>query len=158
MRLYLVRHGEACGPEVNPQRPLTDRGKVKVQNVADFLAASGISVSQIYHSGKLRAQQTAEIFAKTIAPRQKIKILAQLDSSDVETTLTDQIKLWDEDILIVGHIPLLPRLTAKLLVNDEDKLIIDFQPTSVLCLQRIDHEKWVVDWMLAQELFKRRSL
>ena len=66
MELYLVQHGEATPKEVDPARPLTERGQVEVRRVAHAAHVAGVTVSTIYHSGKLRAQQTAEILAKEL--------------------------------------------------------------------------------------------
>jgi hypothetical protein len=52
MRLYLVQHGEAVAEDVDRARPLS-----AITKVARFLAASGLSVSQVLHSGKLRGCQ-----------------------------------------------------------------------------------------------------
>jgi len=61
LRVYLVRHGKAKSKEEDPERHLTERGAEEVRRVARFLAAAGIQVSKILHSGKTRARQTAEI-------------------------------------------------------------------------------------------------
>jgi phosphohistidine phosphatase len=68
MRLYLVQHGEAVAEDVDPARPLSATGQSDVTKVARFLAASGLSVSQVLHSGKLRAEQTAALLAAALAP------------------------------------------------------------------------------------------
>ncbi len=39
--LYLVHHGDAVGPDVNPMRPLSDRGRVEVDMLAQKAAERG---------------------------------------------------------------------------------------------------------------------
>ena len=58
--LFLAHHGDAVGPDVNPMRPLSDRGRVEVDMLAQMAAARGAKPDVISHSGKLRAKQTAE--------------------------------------------------------------------------------------------------
>ena len=62
--LYLVRHGEATSEEQNPARPLTEPGAKEVEQIAAWFTSTKLPVDEIRHSGKLRAQQTAEIFAQ----------------------------------------------------------------------------------------------
>ncbi len=71
MRVILVRHGKASkDPKYthDEERPLTGRGKAEVTALAEWLGRAGITVHQIRHSGLLRAQQTAEIFARHLKP------------------------------------------------------------------------------------------
>ena len=62
MRLFLVHHGDAVGPEVDPRRPLSPAGRDAVERLAAAAASKGAEPSVVWHSGKLRAKQTAEIF------------------------------------------------------------------------------------------------
>ncbi|MES9849230.1 MAG: histidine phosphatase family protein, partial [Candidatus Thiodiazotropha sp.] len=68
MKLYLVQHGEACKKEVDPDRPLTDRGREDIDRLATFLKQAGIRPDRVVHSGKLRAMQTAGRLTDAIAP------------------------------------------------------------------------------------------
>ncbi len=63
MQVYLVQHGLAKSKEEDPARPLTAAGREEVERVARAAAAAGVRPASILHSGKLRAGQTAEIFA-----------------------------------------------------------------------------------------------
>ena len=62
MRVFLVHHGDAVGPEVDPRRPLSSHGRDAVERLAALAAEKGAQPSVVWHSGKLRAKQTAEIF------------------------------------------------------------------------------------------------
>jgi len=68
MRLFLLQHGDALAESIDPQRPLSARGRDDVQRVAEFLARAGTSVQRVCESGKVRARQTAEIAAAQLAP------------------------------------------------------------------------------------------
>ena len=73
MRVYLVQHGESRPEEEDPQRRLTDEGVRNVQNVARFLRPLGLKLETIWHSGKHRAQQTAEILAGAVSTSQGMR-------------------------------------------------------------------------------------
>jgi len=68
MHVYLVRHGDAKSEEVDPERPLSDRGWAEVERVAKHVGQLRLPLAEIRHSGKLRARQTAETFAKFVTP------------------------------------------------------------------------------------------
>ena len=61
MNIYLVQHGEAEAENVDPARPLTERGRQDAGRVAAFAARLGLAVHQIRHGGKTRAEQTSSI-------------------------------------------------------------------------------------------------
>ena len=58
MFVYLVHHGDAVGPNVDPQRPLSSLGHQQVEMLSRQVAAFSVSPMVIWHSGKLRARQT----------------------------------------------------------------------------------------------------
>ena len=68
MNFYLVRHGDAVSAAENAERPLSRIGREQVQCAAREMLERGSEVSRIYHSGMLRAKQTAEILAKAFPP------------------------------------------------------------------------------------------
>jgi len=68
MLLILVHHGDAVGPEVDPMRPLSSVGRAATERLARDAMARGVKPDAIWHSGKLRARQTAEIFWKVCNP------------------------------------------------------------------------------------------
>ncbi|MEQ1910662.1 MAG: histidine phosphatase family protein, partial [Vicinamibacterales bacterium] len=68
LRLYLAHHGDAVGPGVDIRRPLSDAGRADTERVAAAAAARGAKPIVIWHSGKLRARQTAEIFWRACNP------------------------------------------------------------------------------------------
>ncbi len=56
MQLILVQHGDAVAETINPARPLTERGREDIEQLAAFLAKNGVRVARVVHSGKLRAR------------------------------------------------------------------------------------------------------
>ncbi|MCD4716608.1 MAG: histidine phosphatase family protein, partial [Desulfobacterales bacterium] len=68
MNVYLVQHGKPVSKEENPDKPLSNQGKEDVERVAAFLMKAGIKVDDIFHSGKTRARETAEIMISKLTP------------------------------------------------------------------------------------------
>ena len=154
MKLYLVQHGEACAKEIDPDRPLTDQGKADVEQVAAFLKRATIQVERVIHSGKLRADQTAERLANAIAPGVELESSGIINPNDNPKAFDWQSDSWDRDTLVVGHLPFMAKLVSHLLIEDENKLITARQPGSIVCLQRENGTHWRLNWMIRPELLR----
>jgi phosphohistidine phosphatase len=155
MRLYLVQHGAALPSEVDPARPLSDSGRQDVQAMAKFLKAAGIRVERVWHSGKLRAGQTAHLLAKAVLPRGKIEQVGGLDPNDDVAGFVSDADVWEQDILVAGHLPFLSRLVARLVTGNQEHQVVGFLPASVVCLERSDIDRWILLWMIRPELLVR---
>ena len=67
MQLYLMRHGDAVSELTNAQRPLSEAGRSGIQRVAAFVQSNlAINVKTMFHIGKTRARETAEILALSV--------------------------------------------------------------------------------------------
>ena len=152
MKLYLMQHGDALVKEVNPDRPLSDRGRADVQRITACLARADVRVARLLHSGKKRAQQTAELLAASILPAGRPEPSPGLNPNDPTDASADQAALWNEDTMLVGHLPHLARLASRLLGGEETSDVVAFTPGSVLCLQRAADGRWSVAWMVRPEL------
>ena len=155
MNLYLMQHGKPVSKEENPDKPLSNRGKEDVEKAASFLMKAGIRVYNISHSGKTRARQTAEIMISKLTtgkdPIEK-KGLSPLD--DVKP-IAEEINQGRRDIMIVGHLPHLAKLTSFLITGDDSQSVVSFQQGGIACLRRDDEEKtWTVAWMLVPEIVR----
>ena len=154
MKLYLVQHGEACSKEVNPERPLTDQGQADIDRLAVFLKQTGIRIERVLHSGKLRAEQTAESLAKSIAPGLELEISGLINPNDNPKAFDWQSESWNRDTLIVGHLPFMAKLVSHLLIEDENTPITAFQPGCIVCLEHVNDSHWQINWMIRPELLK----
>ena len=155
MKLYLVQHGEAVAKDLDPERPLTDKGREDISRMGRFLANGGVSVERVLHSGKLRAQQTAELLAAAIAPRVEIETSGLINPNDNPAAFDWQSDSWDQDILVVGHLPFLGKLVAHLVTGDVERSVVVYQPGSVVCLEHgtgDDGDGWQLNWMVRPEL------
>lgn len=155
MKLYLARHGDYS--IVKQTDMLTEKGKNEMTALANFLSPLNLRVSHILHSGKVRAQQSAEILATGIHCDQAIQLQAGLTPNDDVKAFANEISHWDADVLVVGHLPFMGRLVGELVTNNEDKNIIEFQTGTLACLEQIDYARWMIHWVLTPDLFNHKS-
>ena len=115
MHLFLVHHGDAVDPGVDTRRPLSERGREEVAREADAAAARGARPDLVWHSGKLRARQTAELFWRACNPLAQFSATRDLQPGDPPDWVRDRLRGETRDVLIAGHYPHLPRLLTLLL-------------------------------------------
>jgi len=120
MRVVLVHHAEAVGPDVDPQRPLSAAGHQRAAMLASRLKHEAFAPQAIWHSGKLRARQTAEAFLVACAPFAEFKMIRGLLPDDPPEWLRQELTAEARDVLVVGHIPNIMRLAA--LLRDDTEL------------------------------------
>ncbi len=132
----------------NPERPLSEAGIQQTQSIADRLCISNIPVSRIFHSGKLRAAQTAEIFAAALAVS-TLSVADHLSPNDDVTLLANDLN--EDNALYVGHLPHLEKLVSFLVTGNDEHNIIKFQNSAVVCLIKIDSH-YQIKWFLTPEL------
>src|SRR3954468_249664 len=114
MVVYLVHHGDAVGPHVDARRPLSDRGRTEVARLAAEAAAKGARPAVVWHSGKLRARQTAEAFWRTCNALADFSATRDLQPGDPPEWIRDRLRGEARDVMIAGHYPHLPRLLSLL--------------------------------------------
>jgi len=157
MKLYLVQHGAALPGEVDPARPLSESGRKDVQTMANFLKGAGIRVERVWHSGKSRAEQTAHLLAKAVLPRGKIEQVGGIGPHDDVAGFVSDADVWEQNILVVGHLPFLSRLVAWLVTSNPEHEVVGYVPGSVVCLERRDLNRWTVLWMIRPDLAELSS-
>ena len=157
MKLYLVQHGQASAKEIDGERPLTEFGIADVTRLARFLKQAGIKVDRVLHSGKLRAAQTAELLGAAVAPGTELEISGLLNPNDNPKAFDWQSESWNVDTLIVGHLPFMAKLVSHLLVADESRQIVAYQPGSMVCLEHVNNSRWQMNWMIRPELLQETT-
>src|SRR4029450_5185670 len=101
MFLYLAHHGNAVGPDVDPRRPLSPEGRVEVERIAAQAAALGATPAVVWHSGKLRAKQTAEALWRACMARAELAATRDLQPDAPPQWMRDRLRAEARDILIV---------------------------------------------------------
>ncbi|MGD2138656.1 MAG: phosphohistidine phosphatase SixA [Gammaproteobacteria bacterium] len=153
MRLYLAQHGEAVPKAEDPERPLSEQGSRDVLAVAALLQAGGVRVEKVWHSGKARAEQTARLLAGAVLPRgRKPQAIEGIAPNAAVADFSVDADVWEEDTLVVGHLPFMARLVALLTTGDSEREIVAYCPGSVVCLERADAGHWLVLWMVRPDL------
>ena len=153
MRLYLIQHGEAKPESEDPDRSLTARGEKEVLAVSRKAGSLRIRPSKIYHSGKLRAKQTAEIFASALSISDSLVQPAQgLNPNDDIHPWEERISKEKEDLMLVGHLPFLEKLTSLLLCGDENARLVLFRYGAIVCLDQKGDKGWAIRWILTPEM------
>jgi phosphohistidine phosphatase len=149
LRLYLVHHGDALGPEVDPRRPLSPVGRAAVDRLATLAAKRGVKPDVVWHSGKLRARQTAEAFWRACNALAELAATKDLQPDDSPMWVRDRVRGESRDILIAGHFPHLPRLLAAL-KGEPEGAPGAFPPHGMVALETDDEgaswkELWRID-------------
>jgi phosphohistidine phosphatase len=144
--IYLVHHADAVGPEVEPQRPLSIAGRSHAERLAVEAAARGVKPVAIWHSGKLRAKQTAEPFLRLCNPLAEFSAIRGLQPTDPPTWIRNLLTGEQRDVMLVGHMPNLPRLLTLLVAGDESSLL-SFPLHGAIALEPAG-ELWVERWRL----------
>jgi phosphohistidine phosphatase len=153
MRLYLVRHGEARPKSEDPARSLTDRGREDVARVAAFARRAGAEVTQIRHSGKRRAQETAAILAEHLQPAAGDVAVQGLAPLDGVVPLAELLSRESRPLMFVGHLPFMGRLAGLLVAGDPERSVVSFAPGGIVCLERASPSRsWVIRWVVTPDL------
>jgi len=148
MALLLVQHGLCLSKDLDPERGLSEQGIQEVTHIAAAADSHKIRVSRIYHSGKKRARQTAEIIATALQPENGVHSKSGLNPLDDVVSFLNVIEKEDQ-IMLVGHLPFLERLTAYLICGIPETPVIKFQNGGIVCLENDPHRRsWVIKWTL----------
>ncbi len=133
---------------------MTDKGKTEVEAVACYVASSGVKVSRIFHSGRLRAKQTAELFAQHLVTPQGVTEQEGLGPLDAPYQAKQLVLQAEEPIMIIGHLPHLSRLASLLILGQAEKEVVRFKMGGLVCLGRSD-DSWSIDWALIPQLVRQ---
>ena len=90
-----------------------------VARVAARAAALGAKPAVVWHSGKLRAKQTAEEFWRASNALAEVSASKHLQPDDPPQWIRDRLRGESRDVAIAGHFPFLPRLLALLTSGGE---------------------------------------
>ena len=132
------------GPDVDLRRPLSPWGREAVERLAADAARRGAKPAVIWHSGKLRAKETAEAFWRACNPFAEFSATRDLQPDDSPQWMRDRLRGESRDLLIAGHYPHLPGL-VRLLLNDD----APFPQNGVVALRTDDEgETFSEEWRL----------
>ena len=145
----MVHHGDAVGPDIDPSRPLSGVGRHDVDRLAADAAARGTRPTVVWHSGKLRARQTAEAFWRACNALAEFAATRDIQPDDPPGWMRDRLRAEPRDVLVAGHFPHLRRLHALLVGVADDA---PFPLHGVVALETTDDgDTWRELWRLPTE-------
>ncbi len=151
MRVYLAQHAQALAAEQDPDRPLSADGRAELSLMADLATRSGqVTPVRIWHSGKTRAAQSAEILASALKPPLGVRSTDGLDPKDDPQVWAARLPEMSHDVMLVGHLPHMARLTSLLLAGHPERGIVQFSPGGIVCLEF--DQQWSLMWALTPTL------
>lgn len=115
--------------------------------LAQKAAERGARPDIIWHSGKMRARQTAEAYLKRCNPLASFSAAHGLQPTDPTNWIADAIAGETKPILLVGHFPHLPRLLGTLTTGDVDADPASFPLNGLVALENVAGV-WVEKWRL----------
>jgi len=156
MELFLVQHGEAKSANEDSERSLTERGTETVRRMAAWASQAGVTVAQIRHSGKRRAEQTAKLLAGPLRPARGVIAVEGLKPNDDAYAMAATLAAETEPLMLVGHLPFLGRLVGVLVTGEADAVVVRFRNAGIVCLHR-EESRWSVDWAVPPEMVSRHE-
>ncbi len=147
MFVYLVHHGHAVNPGADPQRPLSRQGRDQTDSLSGQAATRGVRPDVIWHSGKLRARQTADAYWRACNPLAEFSATRWMQPDD-PLRLADLLQVETRDVMLVGHMPHLDRLLRRLIgLIDDAPQAGSFPVNGVVAVERTA-TGWVERWRL----------
>ena len=156
MNLYIIRHAIAVDEgaheyEDDSQRPLTDKGKKKMRQIAKGLRTLGVGFDMILSSPYVRAKETAEILAD-VFKKKSIEFSGNLvPMGDPDLLIAELNEKYSVDsIALVGHEPQLTHLIG-LLVSENAAMELTLKKGGVCSLSFDDlhhARKATLEWLL----------
>ena len=146
MALYIVQHGKSMPKELDPERGLSEEGRMEVERITKVARDYGVKVTSIVHSGKKRSSQTAEIIAGGLKPAHGLIQRNGMDPLDKVEPLAKTIDPGT-NVMLVGHLPFLERLIAYLITGNTEIPVFKLQNGGILCMDQVEGA-WVIKWAL----------
>ncbi|MET0340178.1 MAG: histidine phosphatase family protein [Polyangiales bacterium] len=123
MGILLVRHAEAVQEQAgidDAARWLSPHGRAQARAAAALVAQKGLTFSRFFASPRVRAVQTAELFASVLAFTEPVEVLASLSYTEpAEQAVRALSKLGGvEHVVAFGHMPTLATIAARLAATE----------------------------------------
>jgi phosphohistidine phosphatase len=154
LELYVARHAEAARTGGVEGRPITEAGREDARRMGRALAAAGVRIAAVWHSGKLRARQTAELLAGAVGFRGELEVRSDLDPHSDPSSVLEAVLEARGPVLLVGHLPHLERLASKLLTGNENAGVVEVAAGGVLRFVSADRERWRLIWYAPPSLLR----
>ena len=141
-----MQHGEAVSKDVDPERPLSEQGVRDIRILAIHMKNMDVQLGKIFHSGKLRAGQSAGLIAETLSPDIKPVQADGLNPNDDPAVIVGDIEQIGDNVLIASHMPFVSRLCSTLLTGATEAAFAS-TPGTLFCLEAAEGG-WRLAYML----------
>ncbi|MBU2514619.1 phosphohistidine phosphatase SixA [bacterium] len=133
MIAYFVQHGLAMTKEEGPSRRLSQDGRKEVECMARYLRKQDLAIREVYHSGKTRAKETAQIFAEQLG-NCGIRELSGMSPNDDVRGFASTLKF--DNTMYVGHLPHLGKAISYLITGNENQNLVKLANSGVVCVEK----------------------
>jgi phosphohistidine phosphatase len=152
MNLFLIRHAHAVDAAEDSERPLSNRGRNQIRQLARFLKKTdALPVTEIWHSPLARSRETAELLVKRLEVEARLKQVGGIEGGDDPAIIADRLKARRTDLAIVGHEPHLSALASLLITGAAEPPRFVLKKSAVVALERTA-EGWAVRWHVSPEI------
>ena len=134
MAFYLVQHGKSLAGD-DPDPGLSPEGIADTERIAEVAAGYRVRVAVIRLSVKARARDTAAVFAHSLRPEGGTEEVSGLKPLDDVIAFAERISP-EADVMLVGHLPFMERMTSYLVTGSADISVFSFQNSGIVCLGR----------------------
>jgi phosphohistidine phosphatase len=147
-----VRHAHALEGADDAARPLSAKGRAQLKRLAAFLRANGaFAPDEIWHSGLVRAHETAGLLARRLKLTVPQREVAGLKPEDNPKAIARRAARAERAIALVGHEPHLSALASLLVAGEAEPPVFEMKKGAVLALARVTG-RWVVRWQVSPEV------
>ncbi|PCJ65382.1 MAG: phosphohistidine phosphatase SixA [Candidatus Hydrogenedentota bacterium] len=152
MRVVLMRHGEAEHGRGDDARRLTANGVAQAESQGRMLKKLGWTGTEVWHSRKVRAEETARHLAEAAGLaavfHEQSGLLPEDDVEDIASLLNEQV----EDVIVVGHLPYMSYMASHLAAGNASSSMWQFGTGAMLVLSRMGRGAWEVEGFYPQGL------
>ena len=166
MKIFIVRHAIAVqrgapGYDDDSQRPLTDKGRKKMEKIVRGIHQLGVELDAILTSPYVRARDTAKILASEFKMMDKIAFTDNLiPPGDFENLVNEIHEKHDvNNLALVGHEPMLSSLISWLTTGNTD-MKLNLKKGGVACLEAdnlFQEHRATLLWLLTPSLMVELS-
>lgn len=139
MYLILMQHAKSKSKEEDPERGITETGKMETERVSEYLKLYNFQIDEIWHSTKKRSRETAEIVTSMNRYKNKISEKDFLSPMDNVKPAVKILNSRKKNIMIVGHLPYLSRLSSALITGSEDYQVLKFINSGIVTFVHEDN-------------------
>lgn len=120
MYLILMQHAKSKSKDEDPERGITETGKDETLKASEYLKLLNFPIDEIWYSTKKRSRETADIVTSVNKYKNKLSEKDFLSPMDHVKPAVKILNSRKKNIMIVGHLPYLSRLTSALLTGSEN--------------------------------------